>query len=164
VRSVEARFQQGLGHKWPRKLMTYLLWWMGAMEGRFVPGEDLNFDWQESLEGAVESLAGQRHGGILLYAYQAGDAGKPVARRLQNEILMDPLVRHYGNQLKAVKLDFAQHTAALQALGVKETPALVVLKRSGSVKKVLGPKALKERKIASALKSVAPNKKPPGRK
>lgn len=164
VRSVEVRLQAGLGHKWPRDLMPYYRWWMGAMEGRFVPGEDMNFEWGDSIEEAVKALEDERRGGILVYAFAPDDAEKEVAKRLQNEILMDPLVRHYGNQLQAVKLDFAAHREALEALGVKETPAIVVLKRSGARKKVLAGKSLKARKIASALKSVAPNKKPPGKK
>jgi predicted esterase len=163
VRSIEARFQPGLGHKWPRELMPYFQWWMGAMEGRFVPGVDMNFDWGESIEEAVASLAGVKRGGVLVYAFQESDAQSAKAKSLQNVLLMDPLVRHYGNQLKAVKLDYAKHREALEALGVKATPALVVLSRSGKVKKVLGAKSLKARKIASALKSVAPNKKAPGK-
>ena len=164
VRSVEVRFQPGLGHKWPRELMPYFQWWMGAMEGRFVPGEDMNFEWGESIDEAVASLSNAKRGGVFIYAYQASDAEKAVAKSLQNVALMDPLVRHYGNQLRPVKLDFAKHREALEALGVKSTPALVVLSRKGKPKKVLGEKSLKARKIASALKSVAPNKKPPGKK
>ena len=163
VRSVEVRLQEGLGHKWPRELTPYHQWWMGVMEDRFVPGEDLNFDWGDSIEEAVKALEDERRGGILVYAFHADDAENPLARRLQGEVLMDPLVRHYGSQLQAVKLDFEAHREALEALGVKSTPAIVVLKKSGAPKKVVEGKSLKARKIASALKSVAPNKKPPGK-
>ena len=54
VRCVECRVQPNLGHKWPDEHMTYLRWWMGVMEGRFVPGEDMSFAWRESLEEALE--------------------------------------------------------------------------------------------------------------
>ena len=161
VRSVEVRLQAGLGHKWPRELTPYFQWWMGTMEGRFVPGEDMNFEWGNSIEAAVKALEDAKRGGILVYAFHADDAENPIAKKLQGEVLMDPLVRHYGSQLQAVKLDFAEHREALEALGVKTTPAIVVLKKSGTPKKVVAGKSLKARKIASALKSVAPNKKPP---
>ena len=39
VRTVECHIQQGLAHAWPEKLVPYYEWWLGAMEGRFVPGE-----------------------------------------------------------------------------------------------------------------------------
>jgi len=164
VRSVEVRLQPGLGHKWPRELSPYHHWWMGAMEGRFVPGEDMNFEWGESIEDALKALEGQKRGGVVVYAFHPDDAESPIAKKLQGEVLMDPLVRHYGAQLQAVKLNFAEHGVALEALGVKTTPALVVLTKKGKPKKVLSAKSLKARKIASALKSVAPNKKPPGKK
>ncbi len=165
VRSVESRFEPKLGHEWPRMLMPYLQWWHGAMEGRFTPGVDRNFTWVNGLEKAVKSLEDQKKGGIFVYAYSTkNDAQSDVAKTLQNLTLMDPLVRWYGNQLEAVKLDWDEHTEALQALGVKETPSVVVLKKDGTPKRVLGPKSLKKaRKIASALKSVAPNKKKPGK-
>jgi predicted esterase len=159
VRSVEVRFQKGLGHEWPGELMPYLKWWMGAMEGRFVPGEDMNFAWGESVEQALAALAGAKKGGVLLYAFDAGDADDPIARALQNEVLMDPDVRFFGEQLQAVKLDLSQHREALEALGVKTTPAVVVLAKDGKPKKVLEGKSLKASKVASALKSVAPEKR-----
>ena len=162
VRCVEARFQPGLGHAWPDKLEPYLKWWHGVMEGRFTPGYDMNFDWGDSIEAAVQSLADQKKGGVIVYAWAAEDQDKPHAKELSNEVLMDPLVRHYGNQLKAVLLDRSTCTDALTALGVTETPALVVLDKKGEVEKVLqGEKAFKTRSVASAFKSVAPNKKKP---
>jgi predicted esterase len=160
VRSVGVRYEAGLGHQWPTKLMPYFAWWMDAMDGRFVPGVDMNFDWGESLERAVGALAGQKKGGVLVYAYDATDVDKPIAKLLQNELLMDQDVQFYGRQLEAVKLDFAQHKAALEAYGVTSTPALLVLKVDGKKKRVLLEKDLKARKIASALKGVAPTKKP----
>ena len=97
-----------------------------------------------------------------MYAWAAEDQDKPHAKELSNEVLMDPLVRHYGNQLKAVLLDRSTCTDALTALGVTETPALVVLDKKGEVEKVLqGEKAFKTKSVASAFKSVAPNKKKP---
>lgn len=161
VRCVEVRFQEGLGHEWPRELMPYLKWWMGAMEGRFVPGEDRNFEWWRSLEKPLELLAKEKKGGLFVYAFSADDQEDPLAKRLQNEVLMDPAVRWYGEQLEAVKLDFAQHRELLEGFGVKQTPAIVVLKKDGKVKKIVDGKSLKASKVASALKSIAPDKKKP---
>jgi predicted esterase len=163
VRSVEARFESGLGHEWPHTLMPYLAWWTGAMEGRFVPGEDRNFDWGGSIDEAVGKLADQRRGGVLVYVYRASDRENPLAQRLQNVTLMDRMVRHYGTQLQAVKLEFAAHEATLRALGVEDAPCVLVLNKDGKPKKLVKARSLKARKLAAAFKSVAPNKKPPGK-
>jgi len=153
VRSVEARFQKGLDHKWPRELMPYCLWWMGAMEGRATPGDDRNFDWGESIDEAVAALAGAKRGGILVYAWSAADDSAPI----QNELLMDPEVRHFGAQLRAVKLEAG---AATEALGLAATPALAVLDRTGAVKKRFAGK-IKAKALAAALRAQAPDKRPP---
>ena len=91
VRSVGVRLQPGLGHEWPRKLMPYFKWWMDAMDGRFVPGVDMNFDWGDSLDKALTSLSGRKKGGVIVYAFQASDADDPVAKALQNQHLLEKL-------------------------------------------------------------------------
>jgi len=162
VRNVEVRIEPGTGHAWPRTLEPYLHWWMGAQEGRFTPGEDMNFAWGDSIEAAKKKLEHAKRGGIVVYAFQASDQDKPHAKALQNVVLMNELARHYGNQLQAVKLDYTEHQEELAALGVTETPALVILKKDGKPKTVLmGPKKLKLRKVVKALRSVAPNRKKP---
>ncbi|MCK6460085.1 MAG: hypothetical protein L6Q95_09355 [Planctomycetes bacterium] len=158
VRCVEVRLQQGLDHKWPREHDEYLLWWMGVMEGRFEPGKDLNFKWGDDLDAALEGLKPRKKGGVLLYVWSPDDAAKPEARELQNEILMDPLVRHYGNQLVAVKLEAGDPVAA--KLGVTATPAIAVLDKEGAVKKLLAGR-ITAKALAGALRSVAPDAKPP---
>lgn len=162
VKFVEARFQPQLGHEWPEKLMPYFRWWMGALEGRFVPGVDLNFEWGESVAAALAALADKKKGGVLIYAYDGEAKDDPLARGLQNEVFMDPLVRHYGAQIPCVKLEGRAHEEALAAYGVKTLPAVVVLKKDGKVKQVLeGKKGLRVRKVTSALRSVAPDRKRP---
>ena len=163
VRSVGVRFQPGLGHSWPTKLMPYFRWWMDAMDGRFTPGVDMNFDWGDRLDRALSSMAGQKKGGIIVYAWDPSDADKPIARKLSNELLMDLHVQHYGRQLEAVMLEYGKHKETLEAYGVTSTPALVVLKPDGKKKKVLLEKDMKAKKIAVAFKSLAPNKKKPGK-
>jgi len=156
VRTVEARFQKGLEHKWPRELMGYLRWWMGVQEGRFRAGDDLNFDWRDDLDEALGALAGQKKGGAFVYAFSEDEAEADLTRALQSEVFMDPLVRHFGNQLQAVKLVREDTTK----LGVKQTPAVVVLDAKGAVRKILAGK-IKAKSLASALRSVAPDKKMP---
>jgi len=172
VRAVEVRVQPNLGHEWPEKLMPYCRWWMGAMEGRFTPGVDMNFAWGDDVSAALKTLEGKKKGGVFIYAYDENDADSALAKQLQNELYMDPLVRHYGKQLQAVKLaadlgtapetQGAKNLAALRAYGAKckELPCVLVLDRNGKLKKELSGK-IKARKLASALKSVSPNKKPP---
>jgi len=158
VRSVEVRLQQGLDHKWPREHDEYLLWWMGVMEGRFEPGKDLNFKWTDDLDAALEGLKPKKKGGAIVYVWSPDDASKPEAKELQNGVLMDPLVRHYGKQLAAVKLELSDPVAT--KLGVTASPAIVVLDKEGAVKKLLLGK-ITAKALASALRSVAPDAKPP---
>ncbi len=153
VKSVQCRTQPNLGHKWPDTLTPYMLWWMGAMENRFVAGDDKNFDWQPSVKDALANIEGQKKGGVFVYLYTDDDH----SRHLQNAAFMDPLVRHYGTQLQAVKLPFADHAATYKA---KKGPAIIALNVSGKVKKKIEGK-ISARKVASALRSVAPNKKKP---
>lgn len=153
VAFVEVRTQANLDHKWPREHDAYHLWWMGAREGRFKMGEDMNFAWGDDVDAAIASQKDKKRGGVFVYVYDDTD----LSKRLQNEVFMDPAVRYYGGQLAAVKMDPSEETAAL---GVKALPAVVVMKKDGTVKKVLSGK-LKARSLASALKSVAPNKRMP---
>ncbi len=158
VRCVEVRLQQGLDHKWPSEHDEYLLWWMGVMEGRFEPGKDLNFAWGDDLDVALEGLKPKKKGGVIVYVWSPEDAAKPEAKELQNEILMDPLVRHYGNQLAAVRLEVIDPVAT--KLGATASPAIVVLDKDGVVKKLLAGKVT-AKALAGALRSVAPDGKPP---
>jgi poly(3-hydroxybutyrate) depolymerase len=148
VRNVEVRTQMGLEHAWPSELMGYLQWWMGVQEGRFTPGDDQSFDWGDDLTAAVAALEGARKGGVLVYFFSAEDAESEEAKTLQHATFFDPDVRFLGRQLQCVKLDIAEHGETAEALGVTATPAVVVLDRKGAG-------------FASALRSVAPQKRPP---
>jgi thioredoxin-like negative regulator of GroEL len=131
---------------------------MGVMEGRFEPGKDVNFDWKDDLDAAVAGQKAQKKGGVIVYVWSPDDASKPEAKELQNEVLMDPLVRHYGKQLAAVKLELVDPVAT--KLGATASPAVVVLDKDGAVKKVFTGK-IGAKPLAAALKSVAPDAKPP---
>lgn len=160
VRSAEVRIQPGIGHTWPDALNAYLAWWVDVQEGRFTPGEDRNFDWTDDLEAAKADLAGRKKGGIVAYFFQASDAERAEARDLQNRVLMDPLVRHYGAQLIAVKIDLAAGSAQASALGVTGTPALALIGKDGKVSKTFTGK-IPAKTLAAALRALAPDKKPP---
>jgi predicted esterase len=157
VFTVEVRTEPDLGHRWPRSHDEYQTWWMGAREGRFEPGVDMNFKWGDDIEDAVDTLKDRKKGGVFVYVYDGGAKDDALAKRLQNEIFMDGAVRFFGNQLQAVKLE---HSAETEKLGVKAAPAIVVLKKDGSVKKVVAGKT-SARSLAAALKSVAPKKRMP---
>jgi predicted esterase len=159
VRRVEVRTQQGLGHNWPTALMPYLHWWMGVQEGRFVPGEDLHFEWTQDFDAALASQADARRGGVLLYVYGPGDAESEDARAVQNETLFDREVRFLGQQLACVRWAFPGHEERLAGWGVTGTPALLVFDRKGAVTKRFQG-AIGARKLASALRAVAPRKSP----
>lgn len=161
VGTVEARFQPGLGHEWPRELMPYFLWWMGAREGRFTPGVDMNFAWGDDLDASLKKAGTEKKGAVFVYAYDAEATDSAAAKMLQTDVFMDPLVRHFGNQIHPTKLDKQTHGDRLAALGVTSYPAILVLKADGKPKKVLQGKTLVERKILAAIKSGAPNKKKP---
>ncbi|MHC4939662.1 MAG: hypothetical protein ACYTHK_11880 [Planctomycetota bacterium] len=157
VRSAEARFQPNLGHKWPRELIPYMRWWMGTREGRYRPGDDMNFDWGEDVDAAVSTVAERKgRGGVLVYVWSKEDQ----APHVQNEVLMDPLVRRFGKQNPAVLLEMGEAAAKL---GVKETPALLVLDKKGGVKKHYAGKKIKASTLAKALRAVAPDKSMPKR-
>jgi predicted esterase len=157
VAMVEVRTEPDLGHQWPRSHDAYQTWWMGAREGRFEPGVDLNFKWGDDVGDAVGALRDRKKGGVFVYVYDGGARDDALAKRLQNEIFMDGAVRYFGEQLQAVKLE---HSAETEKLGVKQPPAVVVLKKDGKVKKVLQGK-ITPRSLASALRSVAPTKRAP---
>jgi hypothetical protein len=155
VRTLELRIEPGLGHSWPMTLMPYLLWWMGVHEGRFVPGEDRGFDWQDDLDAAIASQAGRRRGGVFLWLWSPEDAESEDARAFQHEVLLDPDVREYGNRLACVRLPATPEL--LERFELETTPAVVVLDEDGDVKQTFGGR-IATRKLASALRSVAPRR------
>lgn len=147
VRRAEVRLQPGLGHSWPDQHNEYLRWWMGAAEGRFVPGEDRNFEWGEDLAAALGTLKGKKAGGVLVYLHDDSE----ISRAIQNDIFQDPLVRHYGSRLACVKLPRA---------GGPFDAAVAVLKRDGKPHTLFTDKVT-ARSLAAALRAVSPDKSPP---
>lgn len=134
VRSTELHIEPDIGHTWPTSQIEYHLWWMGVQEGRFKPGDDLNFDWDDDLGAALEALRRRQTSGALLYLYDSvADAESPEARALQTQVFMDPEVRRLGRTLRAVLIDKRGNTAMLARHGVPAmaTPAVVVFGPQG---------------------------------
>lgn len=134
VRSAELHVEPGIGHTWPTSQIEYHLWWMGVQEGRFEPGDDLNFDWDDDLGEAQQAVARGESPGILFYLYDSvADRDSAAARTLQHETFMDPRIRALGRRLQVVMMDKRGNTAALAKLGVPAvaTPAVVVFGRGG---------------------------------
>ncbi len=161
VRRVEARFQPNLGHEWPRMYEPFMLWWTGLTEGRFTPGDDMNFDWGSDFQAALATQASRKkRGGVWLYVYDAeGDRGSKEARRIQEVVFMHPLVRHFGNQLPAVKMD--RNDAGLpEGLKIKKTPAVAIFDSKGRLKKLYEGK-VKAKQLAASLRKRAPDPRMP---
>ena len=159
VRTVEARFQDNLGHKWPREHTAYMLWWNGVQEGRCAAGYDLNFDWGQDFKVALESQHGKKKGGVLVYVYDSSEEDDPQTKKLQNETFFDPKIRFYGRQLACCKIDRANATLP-EGIMIKTTPALLIYDSKGKLKKTLEGK-IKAKTLAAALKSIVPIKKTP---
>jgi hypothetical protein len=149
VRSVELRKDPGA------LASRYFGWWLRTMEGRFVPGDDLSFAWVEGV-ASLEDLRARTTAsgrGAFVFVFAPGDATSKDARLLQTETLLDPRVRLAGAALLAVKMDGAARPEAAKALGVRTTPAVVVLKRDASVAATLeGP--IRAAPLAKALEAV----------
>ena len=139
--------------------MEYYRWWLGVQEGRFRPGETLAFAWHPSREAALAAMKEKQTGG-LAYWFSSDDKSSDEAKTLQNDVLQDRLVRHFGNQLQAWKLDRTKHPDAFAAPKLTSTPAVVVYDRSGKVKKVLQGR-ITAKALGSALRSVARDRRVP---
>ncbi len=160
VRSVEVRIEPGVGHAMPRGLLPYCLWWIRVMDGWYVPGDDMSFQWTADPEAAKPVMAQRKTGGLLWF-YTAADTEDAEARRVQQEVFFHPLVRRFGAQAVAVKLERTAHEALFASYRLKKTPAVVVLKPDGSVAKALEGEAIKDTALAKALRDVVPDKSVP---
>lgn len=155
VRRVEVREQEGLGHRFPTKLVPYLRWWMGVAEGRFEAGEDMSFEWKDDLDAAQASQKGKRRGGVMVWLYEPG-AEDVAHRALQEDVFFDANVRFLGGQLPCVRLEATE--ALRETYKVKSLPAVVIFDAKGAVKRV-HQGSISAKKLAKTLKAVAPEKK-----
>jgi hypothetical protein len=160
VRCVECRLQKGLGHEFPREHLPYYFYWVKVMDGRYEPGIDMSFAWSGDPVAAKADMAARKLGGFF-YFHSTDDAGGEEGRRVQHEVFFDPLVRRFGGQLVAVKLDRASHAELFASLDLKTTPAVAVLAPDGKPKKTFEGKAIKESALAKALREFAPDKSVP---
>ncbi len=160
VRSVECRVAENVGHRFPYDERPYLLWWMGIQEKRITKGHDLSLPWTEDLDTALASQAGEKKGGVFLWVYGDGDAESEDALAVQRDVFLDGRVRFLASQLACVRLDASQQAGRLASFDVTSAPALVVLDTKGRVVKSF-TSGFSPRKVAAALKKVAPRRKPP---
>ncbi|HEU4395272.1 MAG TPA: hypothetical protein VFS92_06875 [Planctomycetota bacterium] len=116
----------------PSEMIPAWLDFLCAREGRFAPGKTDAFEWQESLDAARQEMVATKAGGFA-YIHGLKPAGDEEARTkaLQNEVFYDRLVRHFADQLVAVKIEKSAAKELLDAAKVTETPAIVVFKRGG---------------------------------
>ncbi len=164
VRRVDFLTQPGLGHEIPDALMPFYYHWVKAMEGRFFPGDDTSFPWIDDLLAARERLQ-DKPDAAFVYLFDEKDKDDADAKAVQNEVFLDPLVQHYGRRLVAVKIDRDLEPDLLDALGVKTTPAVVVLKAgldpAGITARFEGKTDAKA--LSDALRAVCADKSPPRR-
>jgi hypothetical protein len=116
----------------PAKLLPFWAYFLGTMEGKFAPDRDLAFAWEESLEGARAAMAERKAGGFA-FVYSAKPAGTEAerARALQTGVFFDRTVRHFADQLVAVRVEKGAAKALLEEAKVDATPAIVVFKKGG---------------------------------
>jgi len=162
VRTVECRIQPNLGHKFTRELMPYYFWWLKTMDGRFLPGDDMSFEWKDSVDGVAEESAAKKTGSFL-YFYSKDDADNVQTKRVQREVFFNPLVRIFGGRVIPVKLTREKNEELFASYRLKSTPAIVVIDKKGKKKKVFEGKKIKVGGLAKSLRSVAKDQSMPKR-
>lgn len=153
VRSAEAR---------PDRAGTdseYYRYWLRVMEGECTPGHDLSFAWSKDTQDAAgyekaKSRATSAGLASFVYFYGEDDDTKPEAKTLQNVVFLQHTVRAAAADVVPIKLDRAAHAELFTALGLKTTPAIVVLDHAGEVASKLEGK-IKATTFAKALRAAA---------
>lgn len=146
----------------PASLFPFWAYFLECMEGRYVHGQDLSFDWTGDLEAARTDMAVRKTGGFVYVWSKDADAAEIERTRvLQNEAFFDHVLRRFGDQLVAVRLERADAKALLEQAKVEATPAVIVLKKGGKEiqKAVSGDVSAKA--LVPLLRSVAPDPEMP---
>ncbi len=118
--------------EFPLKLLPFWGYFMESMEGRFAAGYDLSSDWKDDLEKGKADMAEKKAGGfVYVYAAKPEKDEWERTRALQNEVLLDRTVRHFADQLVAVKIEKGKAKDLMDAAKVTETPAIIVYKKGG---------------------------------
>ena len=117
----------------PVSLLPFWGYFLECMEGRYVHGRDLAFDWGEDLEAARAAMGERKTGGLVyVWSKDADDAEKERTKVLQNELFFDHVVQHFGQQLVAARLEKSAAKALLEQAKVTATPAVVVFGKGGT--------------------------------
>lgn len=142
----------------PLELLPFWTAFLEAMEGRFTPGGGAAFDWIPTLGDGLAEMIDRNTGGFV-YVYDPAAEGEERERMkvLQNEVFYDRVVRHFADQLAAVRLEKGAAGELLQEAKVTETPAIVVYKKSGAgvLKALSGPVTAKS--LAPLLRAASPD-------
>jgi hypothetical protein len=116
----------------PEGLLPFWTWFLRTMEGTLEAGSDLSFEWQPSLDDARAAMLLGKSGGFAFVHAATPDAAEAARTRvLQAEVFLDRTVRHFAEQLVAVKLERAEAKALLEEAKVEGTPAVVVFRKGG---------------------------------
>ena len=162
VRTVECLIEPDIGHEFTRTLMPYYFYWIKVMDGRYVPGEDQSFEWLADVDAAKAKMAGEKLGGfVYFWSEKDAEAEDADGRRVQNEVFFDPLVRLFGRQIVALKLEREKHEDLFEAFRLKETPAVVVLDEDFEKDKEFQTAKIKEMSLAKAFRKYAKDKSVP---
>jgi hypothetical protein len=142
----------------PTSLLPFWAYFLECMEGRYVHGRDLAFDWTEDLEAARAAMGERKIGGLVyVWSKDADDAEKERTKALQNEVFFDHVVQHFGQQLAAVRLEKTAAKALLEQAKVTATPAIVVYAKGGKaiLKSIAGDVTAKA--LVPLLRAAAPD-------
>jgi hypothetical protein len=158
-------------------LDPYFRYWLLVADDRFTPGVDLSFPWLEDSPLPREAKAGEKSAaapesafarakqraadekrGAFVYFWSKTDAGKAESRAVQNDLLFRQDVRDLGAKLVPVKVERERDEAAFAGLGLKSTPALVVLDPAFAPVKVFEG-AIDAAAFVAALRKTVPEEK-----
>ena len=116
----------------PEALFPFWFDFLSTREGRTVPGVTDAFPWEADLDQARQEMVAKKLGGFA-FVHAAKPAGDEEARTraLQADVFYDRAVRHFADQLVAVKLERSAAKDLLESAKVTETPAIIVFKRGG---------------------------------
>jgi hypothetical protein len=169
-RSVEHGLPQepGLGRaradmaEFPAKALPFWAHFLVTMEGRFEPGREESFAWAEDLATARAAMEQERRAGFAyVYSGAPGPEERERTRDLQRDVFFDRAVRHFAEQIVAVKIEKAAAKDLLAEAGVEETPAVIVWKRGGRaiLRSVSGK--IETKALVPILRAVAPDQELP---
>jgi hypothetical protein len=116
----------------PEALLPFWFDFLATREGKSVPGVTDAFAWEADLDQARQEMVARKLGGFA-YVHAAKPAGDEEARTraLQADVFYDRAVRHFADQLVAVKIEKSAAKELFESAKATETPAIVVFRKGG---------------------------------